>query len=205
MQNRSAGYSFGSVAIALVAAALLHCSSSDNTNGASCSTLADAASTTADSVCYMDNDGLSGDSYTIAIAVNDTGFTSTGGDPGDDGDDGGDSGDAGAAGSGASAKNIINTENASAVTLTLTNTGTKPHGFTVGCVNVCSAYPTLPSGCSPTACFPAAATIAPIMPGTSKTVTFDTPVPDDLIFPFSSGAPGDEGVAGLNMGQWSLM
>jgi hypothetical protein len=63
----------------------------------------------------------------------------------------------------------------------------------------------LPAGCSPEACFPAGATIAPIAAGTSTTVTFDTPTPDGLIYPFSSSAPGDSAVPGLNQGQWSLM
>jgi hypothetical protein len=197
-------HSFGSVTIALATAPLLDCSSSKDTSGGTvdCSTLApDAGSTTPEQACYMDNDGISDQPYTIEIAVTDTGFTSTGGDTGDDG--GSDSGDGG--GGGPPAKNIINTENLSPVTLTLTNNGTKPHGFTVGCTSVCSGYPTLPAGCSPMACFPAGATIAPIAPGTSKTVTFDTPRPDDVIYPFSSGAPGDESVPGLNQGQWSLM
>jgi len=174
----------------LAATGLLHCSSSSNgagSNGVSCSSISpDAAVTAAPGTCYPDNDGINNETYDVEIAVNDTGFTSTGGD------------DAGA-------KNIIATQNDSQVTLKLVNNGTKPHGFKVGCVSVCSAYPTLPAGCSPMACFPSDSTIAPIMPGASATITFDTPTPDGLIYPFSSSAPGDSNVPGLNQGQWSLM
>jgi hypothetical protein len=179
--------------LALLAATLTHCSSSSNSNSGEidCSSVSpDAATTTSDDTCYPDNDGINDETYTIAIAVDDTGFTATGGDVGD---------------SGPAAKNIIATQNDSQVTLTLTNNGTIPHGFRVGCVSVCSSYPTLPAGCSPEACFPAGATIAPIAPGASVTVTFDTPTPDGLIYPFSSSAPGDSAVPGLNQGQWSLM
>jgi hypothetical protein len=179
------------VTLALTATALLDCSS--GSNGANsdstveCSSLApDAGMTASLDTCYADNDGINDQTYTIAIAVTDTGFTSTGGD------------DAGV-------KNIIATQNSSQVTLTLTNNGTMPHGFTVGCVSVCSSYPTLPTGCSPSACFPSGATIAPIAAGATATVTFVTPVPDGLLYPFSSGAPGDESVSGLNQGQWNLM
>jgi hypothetical protein len=184
--------SIGSAAVALMAPLLVHCSNSDSSSGVDCSSISpDAATTASEGTCYPDNDGISDETYTIDIAVDDNGFTATGGDTSDAGDDAG-------------AKNIIATQNESQVTLTLTNNGTKPHGFEVGCVSVCSSYPTVPAGCSPVACFPSGSTIAPIAPGTSSTVTFVTPVPDGLIYPFSSGAPGDESVAGLNQGQWSL-
>ena len=54
-------------------------------------------------------------------------------------------------------------------------------------------------------CFPTGATIAPIAPGQSQTTTFFTPTPDNLIYPFRSGAPNDSAVPGLNDGQWSIM
>jgi hypothetical protein len=173
---------------ALAALGLVHCSSSSSDGaGVECSSVNPETTTTTDpDTCYPDNDGINNDVYTIDIAVDDTGFTSMGGD------------DAGV-------KNIIATQNESQVTLTLTNNGMKPHGFTVGCVSVCSSYPTLPAGCSPKACFPANSTIAPIAAGASATVTFVTPTPDNLIYPFSSGAPGDSSVPGLDEGQWSLM
>ena len=175
-----------SLACVGAATALLRCSS-PSSSGVECSSVSpDAAATTGDDTCYPDNDGSNNETYTIDIAVDDTGFTSS------DDDDAG-------------AKNIIATQNGSLVTLTLTNRGTKPHGFQVGCVSVCSSYPRLPAGCSPWACFPANSTIPPIAPGTSAIITFDTPTPDGLIYPFSSSAPDDSTVPGLNGGQWSLM
>jgi hypothetical protein len=189
---------------ALVASGLFGCGSDSSGSGVSCSSVDPNAKPTADqSACYPDNDGLISGTYTIAIAVNDTGFTDTaliqtsGKDDDDDG--------AGRAKDVSDAKNIIATQNSAQITLTLTNTGTKPHGFQVGCVSVCSSYSTLPAGCSSQACFPPGATIAPIEPGTSQTVTFITPVPDGLLYPFSSSAPDDSSVSGLNQGQWSLM
>jgi hypothetical protein len=180
------------IVLALMAPALVHCSSNGNSNSGAtveCSSVPpDAGMTASLDTCYPDNDGVNDQTYTIDIAVTDTGFTSTGGDPDD-----------------AGAKNIIATQNSSQVILTLTNNGTMPHGFTVGCVSVCSSYPTLPAGCSPSACFPSGATIAPIAAGATATVTFVTPVPDGLLYPFSSGAPGDDSVPGLNQGQWNLM
>jgi hypothetical protein len=41
--------------------------------------------------------------------------------------------------------------------------------------------------------------------GATKTITFETPVPDNLIYPFTSNDPDDSAVVGLNSGQWSLM
>ena len=135
--------------------------------------------------CYPDSDGLTGGDYTIDLVVNDVGFY------------------AGAADAGT--KDLLSTQNDSLVTLTLTNTGTKPHGFKVGCVDVLSSYPDLPAGCSTSACFPPSSIIAPIAPGTSATITFDTPTPDSLIYPFTSNDPGYSSVKALNDGQWSLM
>jgi hypothetical protein len=180
------------VTLALVGAALLHCSSCSNSgnSGVNCSSISPDAEVTRDAgTCYPDNDGITGGSYTIELAVNDTGFFATGDDD---------------AGADAGQKDIIATQNDAIVTLTLTNTGTKPHGFEVLCTSVCPSYSNLPSGCSPVACFPANANIAPIMPGTSQTIAFDTPTPDGLLYPFQSNAPGDSTVPGL-MGQWSLM
>lgn len=178
----------------LAAAALPHCGSSKGgSDDVSCTSISpDAAVTTAATTCYPDNDGITGGAYTIDLAVNDTGFTSTGSDDND----------------GGTTKNVIATQNDAMVTLTLKNTGTVPHGFQVGCVSVCPSYPTLPVGCSPLACFPQpGSTIAPIMPGATVTITFDTPTPDGLLYPFSSSAPGDANIPGLNgsISQWSLM
>jgi len=70
---------------------------------------------------------------------------------------------------------------------------------------VTPAYPDLPAGCAAITCFPMNASIAPLDPGASATITFDTPTPDGLIYPFTSNEPSDSTVAALNSGQWSLM
>lgn len=127
--------------------------------------------------CFPDADGVSDRSYEVVLTVDDDGFSKT----------------------------ILNTQNSSTVTLTLTNAGTLPHGFELECVSVTAEYPNLPAGCPSVTCFPDGSTIEPIPPGTSQTVTFVTPVTDNLIYPFKSGAPGDATVPALNDGQWSLM
>ncbi len=131
----------------------------------------------ADAGCYPDNDGINGGSYTFDLTVSDVGYS----------------------------KMILATQNDAQATVTLTNSGTKPHGFVVGCTNSASTYPDLPAGCSSVVCFPTNASITGLAPGASQTITFDTPTPDGLIYPFTSGEPGDEAVPGLNDGQWSLM
>jgi hypothetical protein len=144
-----------------------------------CSSSSGSADTGDDltAACFPDNDSMNGVADTLVLMVDDTGFS----------------------------KRILSTQNDSQVTLTLTNTGTKPHGFEVECTSVTPGYPTLPAGCPTTACFPAGSTIAPLAPGASKTVTFDTPTPDGLIYPFKSSEPNDSTVANLNNGQWALM
>jgi hypothetical protein len=127
--------------------------------------------------CFPDNDGLNGGDNTFDLTVDDTGFS----------------------------KNLLATQNEAAVTLTLTNMGTKPHGFEVECTSVLSAYPNVPAGCPTMACFPHGSTIPPLAPGKSATIMFVTPTVDGLIYPFRSGAPGDAMVPGLNEGQWTLM
>ena len=106
--------------------------------------------------CFPDADGVTGRSYTIDLTVDDDGFS----------------------------KSVLSTQNDSTVTLTLTNAGTLPHGFELQCVDVTTEYPHLPAGCPAVTCFPDAATIAPIMPGESQTVSFITPPTDNLIYPF---------------------
>ena len=143
-----------------------------------CSSSSNGASTGDDGGgCFPDNDGITGGSYTFVLTVDDTGFSKT----------------------------ILSSQNDAAVTVTLTNMGTTPHGFAVGCTSVTPAYPTLPAGCPSTACFPPNASIPPLAPGASATITFDTPTPDGLIYPFTSNEPNDSAVPGLNDGQFSLM
>jgi hypothetical protein len=141
------------------------------------------------SQCFPDSDGISGGSYTIELVVDDTGFYPSGGD------------DAGM-------KNVITTQNDATVTLTLKNTGTRPHGFEVDCTSVIPAYPSLPAGCASMSCFPSNSTIASIAPGASTTITFFTPTADGLLYPFKSSEPNDSTVPGLNGSQgsaWSIM
>jgi len=181
------------VAHVLLATALLRCSSGstsgavDDTKGdASTNKTADASSTSSDDAgfdaayCYPDNDGITGGTYTIDLVVNDTGFFAGGPDAG--------------------TKELLSTQNNAQVTLKLTNNGTRPHGFKVGCTQA-----TAPAGCPTTVCFPENSFIAPIAPGTTTTITFDTPTPDGIIYPFTSDEPADSSVAALNAGQWSLM
>lgn len=90
---------------------------------------------------------------------------------------------------------IITTQNSSNVTLTLTNNGTRPHGFTVDC------FPTPNQrGCPAEVCFPTAATIPPIAPGASTTVKFATPA-YEAIYTYRSTAEGDRA---LTTGQFIL-
>ena len=129
--------------------------------------------------CFPDHDGINGGSYTFVATVDDTGFS----------------------------KAIFATQNDATATVTLKNTGTKPHGFAIECTSVTPAYSTVPAGCPTLACFPADAFIAPLAPGESKTITFATPTPDGLLYPVRSSEPNDSTVPGLNgsMTQWSLM
>ncbi len=165
------------VLVLLAGLALVHCSS------ATTAPIADAAPDA--NACFPDNDGINGGVSTIELVVTDTGFFASGADAGP--------------------KEILATENEAQVTFTLTNRGTRPHGFKVGCVSVVSSYPNLPAGCPTSSCFPARSIIAPLAPGASPTVTFDSPPPDNLIYPFTTNEPADNDDPALNDGQWSLM
>jgi hypothetical protein len=146
------------------------------------------------STCYPDNDGVNDVPSPIELVVDDTGFYAG-------------SADAGAL-TDAGMKTVITTQNASTITLSVTNLGTMPHGFEVDCTSALAAYPDLPVGCSPMVCFPGSSTIPPLAPGASMTATFVTPVPDNLLFPFKSSAPGDAdnpALNGSNGSAWSLM
>jgi hypothetical protein len=142
-----------------------------------CSSSPSSATTGDGGACFPDNDGLSGGNDIEDLTVDDTGFS----------------------------RLVLNTENSDTITFTLTNMGTKPHGFEVECTSVLPGYPNLPAGCPSMSCFPANSTIPPIEPGASVTITFITPVADNLIYPFKSSEPSDSAVPGLNNGQWSLM
>jgi hypothetical protein len=80
---------------------------------------------------------------------------------------------------------IIKTQNKSTITLTVTNAGTAPHGFAIDCLSTPNDR-----GCPATSCFTDAATLAPIAPGASATITFPTPGVEG-IYTFRSNGPGD--------------
>jgi hypothetical protein len=163
----------------VVARVLLLACSSSSSGGGTTQPVPDAAA------CFSDSDGINGGDLTFDLVVNDTGFYASGPDAG--------------------MKDIIATQNDAQVTITLTNNGTKSHGFKVGCTSVAPSYPNIPAGCPTTACFPSNAAIPPLAPGATATITFDTPTPDGLIYPFTSNEPNDAEVKGLNDGQWTLM
>jgi hypothetical protein len=80
-----------------------------------------------------DQDGIVGGNYTFVVKVNDTVFSPP----------------------------ILKTQNLAMVTLTLTNEGSAPLGFKIGCLGA--------------ACFAESSVVEPIAPGTSKTTMFQTP------------------------------
>jgi hypothetical protein len=181
--------------VTLASLALLACGSSDSDGAGDGDDDDDDDDPFASGMCFPDADGLTGGNMKIALTVTDTGFSRT----------------------------VISTQDNTNVELTLTNDGTKPHGFAVGCASVLEAYPNVPDRCPKVTCFPGStpdgddgdsnvdadaempAWIDPIEPGESKTITFITPTTDNVIYPFTSNSPDDESVEGLNDGQWTIM
>jgi len=80
---------------------------------------------------------------------------------------------------------ILTTQNTSDITLTLQNDGTTPHGFVVDCL----ATPNT-DGCPLESCFSEDSRIAPLAPGESATITFETPLVEG-IYTFRSDAAAD--------------
>jgi hypothetical protein len=142
------------------------------------------ASVDAQLMCFPDHDGITATPTTIEVTVDDTGFF-RGGKP----------------------VKVLASQNYSVVDLTVTNTGTKPHGFEIECTSTLPGYPDLAAGCPKVSCFPSESTIAPLAHGQSKTVKFITPIPDGIGFPVKSSEPSDCEVPGLNGSatQWELM
>jgi hypothetical protein len=139
-----------------------------------------SGATTPGGACYPDNDGVNDVPQTIDLTVDDEKFS----------------------------RIDITTQNDSAITFTLKNTGTKPHGFVVESTSVLLGYPNLPAECATTASFPPESTITALAPGKSKTITFLTPTPDNITFPFKSNEADDSKVPGLNGSDkngWTLM
>jgi hypothetical protein len=121
----------------------------------------------ADACAPDDADGIVGVELTAQVTVDDHGF----------------------------APPIVKVQNKSLLSLTVTNAGTRPHGFSVDCLPTPNAR-----GCPARSCFPDDATIAPLAPGASKTVKFATPAVEG-IYTYRSRADGD---AALTTGQLIL-
>jgi hypothetical protein len=132
-----------------------------------------------DSCTPPDQDGVNGGYYTELVSVSDAGFTVGGVDSG-------------------STESNISVQNLGIITLTLTNTGTKPHDLVVQCI------PSgLPAACmKPTSCFdnpddagsstPNAITLIPtLQPGASRTIVVQAPLVEG-VYNFISDVPGDD-------------
>ncbi len=127
-----------------------------------------------DSCMPDDQDGVVGGNTTVNLYVSDTSFN---------------------VGTEDSGQANIAVQNTSNVTLKITNVGSKPHSFQVGC------RPTeLPAGCPQSSCFPDEANVPAIDPGADVTVTFETPAVEGEYL-FTSAEPGDEEL----IGQFVLM
>ncbi len=166
------------------------------TAGANCSS---GGGNNGDSCTPPDQDAVNGGYYTELVSVSDTGFAVGGVDSG-------------------STESNISVQNLGIITLTLTNTGTKPHDLVVQCI------PTgLPAACmNPTSCFdnpddagsatPNAITLIPtLQPGASQTLVVQAPLVEG-IYNFISDVPGDDttfesdgGVSGNLTGDFVLM
>lgn len=118
-----------------------------------------------------DQDGIVGGSNTVLLNVSDTAFA------------------VGGVNSGSTQRNV-SVQNTSNVTLTITNVGSKPHSFQVGCRPTNS-----PAGCPQTSCFPDTANVSAIAPGDSVTVMFQTPAVEGE-YQFTSDEPGDDDLVG---------
>jgi hypothetical protein len=120
-----------------------------------------------------DQDGIAGGTTVFQLYVNDDAFY-RGGDAG--------------------TWPILTAENKSTVKLTVTNTGTRPHDFSIDC------YPTPNTmGCPTKSCFPTDASIPAIAPGASATATFKVPLLDGVIYTFRSNLPGDAQTGQFNV------
>jgi hypothetical protein len=104
-----------------------------------------------------DSDGTSGGSVTFDVQISDTAFAPV----------------------------ILPAQNLATVTLTLKNTGTRPHDFVIECLATPNG-----NGCPATSCFPDASAIGSVAPDASATTTFTTPNPEG-IYVFHSDLPGD--------------
>ncbi len=135
--------------------------------GAGCS----SGATHDESCTPGDADGVVGGTIRVLLNVSDTGYAVGGVDS-------------------RSTQPNIAVQNSSTVKLTITNVGSKAHGFHIACI------PTdLPAKCPQESCFPDDTTIAAIDAGDSVTITFKTPAVEGA-YSFTSDAAGDEDLLG---------
>jgi hypothetical protein len=80
---------------------------------------------------------------------------------------------------------ILPAQNLTTVTLTLHNTGTRPHDFVIDCLPTPNDV-----GCPTMSCFPREASLAAVEPGASATTKFTTPNPEGIYY-YHSDLPGD--------------
>ena len=83
---------------------------------------------------------------------------------------------------------ILKSQNLAQVTLTLRNTGSRPHDLVFDCI------PDSEPGCGGHSCFAVGAHVAALAPGKSATVTLVTPNPEG-IYTFHSDLSGDSQTA----------
>ena len=126
-----------------------------------CSSSDDDGDDDEDSCVPDDADGIVDQDITVALTVDDTTFGPA----------------------------IVKTQNSSKVTLTLTNKGTRAHGFSIDCLPTPNQR-----GCPTESCFPAEAKVAPIAAGQTATVTFTSPAVEG-IYTYRSTADGDSALA----------
>jgi hypothetical protein len=154
----------GAAVVAALVAVAIHCGSLDP-NGSSGG---------GSSCSPGDMDGVANIPAAFDLSVNDTNFYT--------GDAGGDA-----------TTVVLTAQNRSPVTLTMKNTGTRPHDLVVGCLPTPNA-----NGCPAQSCFPDAAAISAIAPDASATIRFVTPSPEGL-YTFRSNLPGDTQTGQFNV------
>jgi hypothetical protein len=80
---------------------------------------------------------------------------------------------------------ILKAQNTANVTVNVRDVGTSPHGFSVGCIVTPND-----TDCPTKSCFPDAATVAPLDPGSDAKLKFTVPLVEG-IYPITSTADGD--------------
>jgi hypothetical protein len=111
-----------------------------------------------DDACSLDDaDGVTGGNVSFEVTVDDDGFVPA----------------------------ILTSQDSANVTLTLRNTGTRPHAFVIDCMPTPNA-----NGCPMTSCFPDTASISAVAPDSLATTTFVVPRVEGIHY-YHSDEPGD--------------